>query len=154
VQIVLLLIEQGMNINQVCKSGLTGLHNACRWENSEVVCALLKQGININLVDSLFEYTAFDYACEKKNLEIVQVLIEHGIDINRISKTSRLIRTWLKVILDSIRNRIIELTDIKATLYELFDLPIAQEITEFVMLPCANVELAIQNLSRFLTAVN
>nr|WCB86979.1 CPPV168 ankyrin repeat protein [Cooks petrelpox virus] len=79
---LLFLIELGLDINIKDKKGKTALHYACDSINSiETVKEIMKYGADINIKDRK-GLTPLHLACKYGDLELSKVLIEYGADIN------------------------------------------------------------------------
>lgn len=73
------LINEGSNINEADKYGMTPLMHAIQYENIEAVKSLIKKGADCNIKDK-YGATALHYAAY--NYEIMKLLIENGANIN------------------------------------------------------------------------
>ncbi|KAJ5963696.1 uncharacterized protein N7479_003572 [Penicillium vulpinum] len=85
VDIVLLLIERGADVNVLDNDGKTPLYSACRAGHIEVVRILLDKGADIDY-QSQQRSTAIDVASYNGYLDIVLLLIERGADVNVMDK--------------------------------------------------------------------
>jgi len=56
------------------------LHHASRASHIEVVCYLLDQGADINIVD-IFDWTIVYQECLNGHLEMVELLVSRGADL-------------------------------------------------------------------------
>ena len=80
-EIVKLLIEKGIDINQIDEQGRNALHLALTRDHKEIVLLLIEKGIDINQTNK-DGFNALHLACEEGHLEVVQILIEKGIKNN------------------------------------------------------------------------
>ena len=82
VQMLLLLLEAGANIDQQDVDDWTALHLVCMNNDVESVRLLLKAKADVNKRD-IFGYTPLKYACEKHNVECARLLLDAGADVNQ-----------------------------------------------------------------------
>jgi ankyrin repeat protein len=68
------------DINSTNHEGENALHVAVRWNDTEAVQLLIKEGININQPGDL-GHTPLHEACSSGNMEIVKILVEAGVDL-------------------------------------------------------------------------
>ncbi|KAG8232600.1 hypothetical protein J437_LFUL010721, partial [Ladona fulva] len=81
VDLAMLLIERGANIEEVNDEGYTPLMEAAREGHEEMVVLLLSQGANINAQTEETQETALTLACCGGFLEVADILIKAGADI-------------------------------------------------------------------------
>ncbi len=82
VGIVKYLFENGASITyREPNKGAYPIHEACYWDNSEVVSYLLGVGINKNLKDFAGQ-TPFKYAVRGENLDIIKIIVGSGAEID------------------------------------------------------------------------
>ena len=74
-QIVRLLIEKGVDVNQVAQNGVSPLHWAALIGNKELVELLISKGANVNAITFPDQKTPLDYAQEQK---VIETLISKG----------------------------------------------------------------------------
>jgi ankyrin repeat protein len=75
-----LLLEVGLEINDVSGGGSWPLHDACEQGNAEAVRFLLEHGADPNLTST--GETALFAAVAKDNLECVRLLLDAGAHVN------------------------------------------------------------------------
>ena len=83
-EIVIALIEKGVDVNYVKPDGLTALMYAAENGHTETVIALIEKGANVNYARS--ERTALTMAAESGRTETVIALIEKGADVNYVGR--------------------------------------------------------------------
>jgi ankyrin repeat protein len=76
-----LLLENGVNVDAVNKTGATALMYAADFGNLDAVEFLLENGANVNAVDSS-EKTALMYAAEYGRVDTVQFLLESNANLD------------------------------------------------------------------------
>lgn len=81
VDLAMLLIERGANIEEVNDEGYTPLMEAAREGHEEMVALLLSQGANINAQTDETQETALTLACCGGFSEVADFLIKAGADI-------------------------------------------------------------------------
>jgi ankyrin repeat protein len=79
--IVMSLLESGVDVNAVNNSGGSVLHEACFGGHIKVVAALLASGADVDAVNNS-GYTSFHTACMFGYLDVSSLLLSHGADIN------------------------------------------------------------------------
>ena len=84
VEIVLLLIQYGADVNESNGHGETPLHKACMGGHLEVIRRLIEQRSDVNSNKS--HRTPLHEACLRGSLGIVQLLILSGADVNLIDQ--------------------------------------------------------------------
>ena len=80
IDIVLLLLERGAEINARCKRGTTPLHVAVDFNNVEIINILAKNGANIDAKSKSWQ-TPLLLAVNKGQTNVAKLLIEHGASI-------------------------------------------------------------------------
>ena len=77
--LVQLLLQLGVNVNDVSNKGDTALYRACESQQLEVVQMLLEAGADVSLKsERLYPLMA---ACEASNAELVSLLVKAGADV-------------------------------------------------------------------------
>ncbi|XP_027160759.1 ankyrin repeat domain-containing protein EMB506, chloroplastic-like [Coffea eugenioides] len=75
------LLENGLDVDQVDKDGLTALHHAIIGKKEAVISHLLRRGANPHLRD-LDGVTPLHYAVQVGAMQTVKLLIKHNVDVN------------------------------------------------------------------------
>lgn len=79
----LIVSDKRTNINSVIvDTGESALHLACNLELDNIAKLLLNKGINPDITDKEYGYTALNYAVTLNNLQLVKLIIEHKANIN------------------------------------------------------------------------
>lgn len=86
-ELAMLLIERGANIEEVNDEGYTPLMEAAREGHEEMVALLLSQGADINAQTEETLETALTLACCGGFLEVVDFLVKAGADISAGANT-------------------------------------------------------------------
>lgn len=158
--VVQLLIQYGIDINQVDTGGENGFHFACRQKNLHIIKYLQKQNVN------LIHQRNFDDKCGlellikcssewETNIKLCLIfLVESGAELNRDNRSRRFNRRNRDEIVKAIEDRINELTFTKQELFRKFTGRVAQVITEFTTESCTNVESALENLRQALETLS
>ena len=81
VELAMLLLERGANIEEVNDEGYTPLMEAAREGHEEMVALLLSQGADINAQTEETQETALTLACCGGFLEVADFLIKAGADL-------------------------------------------------------------------------
>ena len=81
IEIILDVLDAGVDINSKNNDGYTPLHEAVVMESVEIIKLLLEKGAKINSKDNN-RSTPLYYAVAAKSVEIVKLLLEKGADIN------------------------------------------------------------------------
>ena len=81
VELAMLLLERGANIEEVNDEGYTPLMEAAREGHEEMVALLLSQGADINAQTEETQETALTLACCGGFLDVADFLIKAGADI-------------------------------------------------------------------------
>ncbi|MBN1233308.1 MAG: ankyrin repeat domain-containing protein [Candidatus Coatesbacteria bacterium] len=84
-----LLIEKGANIFAVDKMRNSVLHYAVEGDQSEIICELIRKGIDVNLKGQA-NFTPLFLACDLGHIESVKVLLENGADIDFYAEVERI----------------------------------------------------------------
>ena len=84
-QIVKLLVEEGVHANHQKKSGATALFIAFQHHYYSVATYLVEKGANINAQDHS-GWNCLMYACYSGNYETAQQIIQHGVDLEQKNK--------------------------------------------------------------------
>ncbi len=79
--ILMLLVNSGVDLNQKMKNGKTILHIVVENNNIKLATLILKNEIDINAIDEAGN-SSLHYACKLKNIELVKLLIENNADKN------------------------------------------------------------------------
>jgi ankyrin repeat protein len=87
VEVVKLLLENGVNIDAANCNGHTALINAVINDDIEVVKLLLENGVNIEAVDR-DGINALINAVLNDNIEAVKLLLERGADVNSVDNNN------------------------------------------------------------------
>ena len=66
-------------------SGLTALHRASWFNQTDVIKHLLHEGANVNIQERYNKDTPLHWAALENNTEVARVLIESGADVNLIN---------------------------------------------------------------------
>jgi len=86
--LIKLLLKDGVDINEVNYNGETPLHKACiKSRNIEMIKYLIEHGSDINKTNNYGE-TPLMRACSKLtacDYEVLKYLIDHGADINKVN---------------------------------------------------------------------
>jgi ankyrin repeat protein len=85
VNVATLLLKAGTDPNQGTQFVGTPLPTAARQENLPLVRLLVEKGANVNVAESISNWTALHYAASKGNLEMVQFLLNNGADVQALS---------------------------------------------------------------------
>lgn len=85
-EIAKVLIEAGVDANAKDKSGFAPLHYAARYNDLNVVRALIAAGADMNTKSDKNGATALHYAVVANNEDVVKVLIECGADVNAMDE--------------------------------------------------------------------
>lgn len=80
-QVVKLLIQRGADINVASEEGITPLHCAAEFGNTEAIRLLIKAGANLNALDK-DEETPLCKAIRNDHVEAVKLLLDSGADVN------------------------------------------------------------------------
>ncbi len=75
------ILDEGKNINEPDRSGMTPLMHAVRSQNMAEIKTLIKNGANINIKDKS-GYTALYYGACHNNYDIIKYLVDNGADVN------------------------------------------------------------------------
>jgi ankyrin repeat protein len=77
-----LIVDAGVDINEVNSNGFTGIYDACQNGFIDIVKYLIAKGadINIKLKDGA---TCFHIACQEGHYEVVNYLRKKGMDITQ-----------------------------------------------------------------------
>jgi len=81
IEIVLLLLENGADVNAKNNNGETCLYYATKENNIEIVQLLLENGADINAINN-YGKTPLIYSIWSNNKDIVELLIQKGADVN------------------------------------------------------------------------
>ena len=84
VEVLMLLVGEGLDVNGVDRHSKTLIHIACDMEKSELAKSLILCGADVNIGDNEDGFTPLFKACERGHTEIVQLLIDLGADINSV----------------------------------------------------------------------
>ena len=88
VQVVVLLLEKGANVNLSDPEGITALHIAAKLGHLEVVRLLLDQGAEINKQKLNGATALYVAAQDARTAQVVSLLVERGADVNTVSHES------------------------------------------------------------------
>lgn len=84
--VILLLIEKGCNINIADNNGRTALMKAVTLNDPlaspQIVTCLIDKKCNMNLKDTIDGYTALMWAIENREYEIASILMERGCNLH------------------------------------------------------------------------
>lgn len=83
-QLILFLIEKGININSQDEDGETPLHYAARKNRPEIINLLLDHGAQINVQDNVKD-TPLHIAAMRGHEPIIQLLLQKGAFVNSIN---------------------------------------------------------------------
>lgn len=78
------LIESDVNINAMDKRGWHAIHLASKHGHSNVVDALLKRGVSVNLKTHSNNNESLHIACNMNRINVVKMLIRNGADIHEV----------------------------------------------------------------------
>ena len=85
IDIALLLLRRGVDVNVLDKSGRSPLHRALEGGRIDIVQLLLDHGADVNLRDTLGN-SALVLASAKGETEILRLLLQRGADVNSQNK--------------------------------------------------------------------
>ncbi|MBN2351645.1 MAG: ankyrin repeat domain-containing protein [Spirochaetales bacterium] len=74
-------LARGMDVNAKTKTGTTPLMIACNCAQTDIVSCLLSAGADVNLTETLSQWTALLYAASSGNAKIVYMLIQSKADV-------------------------------------------------------------------------
>ena len=83
--IVKVLLQNGVNVNAADIYKKTALHKASSNGHADVVKVLIQNGADVNAVDDLMKRTALHCAAADTYVDVVKVLIENGADVNAVT---------------------------------------------------------------------
>jgi ankyrin repeat protein len=78
----LLLISQGYDLNAFTVSGKSIIHIAAKQDNSEILNALIKLGVNLETEAEDDKYTPLMEAAEAGSINAIRILIDAGVLLN------------------------------------------------------------------------
>jgi ankyrin repeat protein len=81
-EIVELVLPYISTINSRTHTGETSLHLACNLQLLNIATLLINKGINVNIQDTLHEFSALHYAVNLNLIQIVELLLKKGANIN------------------------------------------------------------------------
>ncbi len=81
VQSIKTLLKNGADINEM-KDNMSALHEAAVYNSKEVALFLIKNGINVNLVDHR-DRSALHYAASHNAYEVAKAILENKGDVNQ-----------------------------------------------------------------------
>lgn len=85
IEIAKVLIEKGMNVNELNEDGETPIHSACYSKSADMVELLINSGGDIHKLDS-FGLSPLHIASKCGLIETASLLLINGIDVNAKSK--------------------------------------------------------------------
>ena len=74
------MVDHGIDVNGVDKTGQTALHIVSKHKNSGDYFLLLDEGAQLNVIDK-HGYTPLMIATINGNIEVVKILLSYGADI-------------------------------------------------------------------------
>jgi hypothetical protein len=83
-EMVKVMVEHGVNPNQVDSAGITPLHWAAFNQNLEMVTLLVSRGADVNRCDDAGKASLY-WAGINKNQEMVTFLVNHGAIMDRVA---------------------------------------------------------------------
>ena len=69
--------------------GLTALHVASMFNQTDVIKHLLHEGANMNIQDPFKKDTPLHFAARNNNTEAARILIENGADVNLVNSRNQ-----------------------------------------------------------------
>ncbi len=81
VQSIKTLLKNGADINEM-KDNMSALHEAAVYNSKEAALFLIKNGINVNLVDHR-DRSALHYAASHNSYEVAKAILENKGDVNQ-----------------------------------------------------------------------
>lgn len=79
---VIKLLENGIDVNEINKLGITPLMTAIYCNNFELVNLLIERGANVNY--RKYKVTPLILSCNNYNDEIVEILLRNGANVNEL----------------------------------------------------------------------
>ncbi len=79
-------IGQGVDVNSLTDDGWTALHFAAYKGFEDIVKALIKAGVNIDIQGKIYNRTALHYAVHQDNLAIVKIILAYNPDLSLTDK--------------------------------------------------------------------
>lgn len=87
IEMVKLLVENGVDVNKENEYSYTPLHLAVEKNNIEIVRFLVENKANVNS-ENEYSSTPLHLAVSKNNIEMVRLLVENGADVNKENENS------------------------------------------------------------------
>jgi ankyrin repeat protein len=92
-ELILLLYNNGADINSICKNDFTPLHWACDSSSPDIAMMLINMGANIDLKDNEGR-TPLIWAIDRNHNDLVKELIRKGADINVVDRYKKTALHW------------------------------------------------------------
>lgn len=108
-KVAFILVNHGININEVDNKGQTPLHIACKHENSRrMLLLLLDEGAQLNVTDKQ-GYTPLMIATINGHIELIKILLSYGADIFVETETNYKRKTAMDFASDRKQEKILQL---------------------------------------------
>lgn len=76
------MLRSGMTVDVSDGTGCTALHFATRFNRTNVIKHLLREGADVNRQDRIIKNTPLHWAICRNYTEVIRILIDNGADVN------------------------------------------------------------------------